>query len=103
VFGQGLQSWRCPVCGNDKVTGILDIMSGGLLCDDCKDRARHPMILSDDMVYILQYINGAEIGKLFNFNVQESQLEKLESICRSFMDTYVDKKFNSAEIIASLS
>ena len=56
VFGQGIQSFHCPVCGKAEVSNVFDAASGGLLCDGCKGRAKHPLHLSDDAVYTIQYI-----------------------------------------------
>lgn len=103
VFGQGLQSYACPICGNDKLTNIFDPFSGGILCENCRDKAKKKMVISDGARYVLQYINASPFGKLYNFNVSDSVLCELEKISKEFLDVYVDKKFNSVQIIESLS
>ena len=103
VFGQGLQSYACPVCGNDKLTNIFDPLSGGVLCENCAEKAKKKIVISDDVLYVLQYINAAPFGKLYNFSVSDSVLNELEKISKEFLAVYVDKKFNSAQIIESLS
>ncbi len=52
---------------------------------------------------MLQYINGATLGNLYNFTVSDSVLEELMMITKEFLAVYVDRKFNSVEIIESLS
>ena len=103
VFGQGLQSFHCPICGNDRLTHIFDPISGGILCENCKDRAKKKISISEDALYVLQYINGASLGNLYNFKVSDDILEELIMISREFLAVYVDRKFNSVEIIESLS
>ena len=103
VFGQGLQSSICPICGRDQVSCVFDARSGGMLCDDCAERAFAPMVIKPAVLYALQYINGAEFGRLYQFNLAEDVLTELIMVCNSFMSVYVDKKFNSLEIINSLS
>ncbi len=103
VFGQGLQSFHCPICGNDRLTHIFDPISGGILCENCKDRAKKKISISEDALYVLQYINGASLGNLYNFNVSDDILKELMMISREFLAVYVDRKFNSVEIIESLS
>lgn len=103
VFGQGLQSHHCAICGNDKISNTLDMGSGGILCQDCVARAKNPVTISNDALYALQYINGSEFGKLYSFKVKEEVLTELETIAEGFLHMYVDKQFHSAEIIESLS
>ncbi len=103
VFGQGIQSFGCPVCGNEKLSDIFDAKSGGILCEDCVKKAIHPIHISGQALYTLQYINGANFGSLYNFKVSDAVIEELSDIIRKFMDIYVDKKFNSVQIINSLS
>lgn len=103
VFGQGLQSYHCPICGNDHLSQIFDAQAGGIVCEDCVNKTRSPISITTDARYTLQYINGAAFGKLYNFNVSEQVLEELEHICDSFLNVYLDKKFNSLQIIDSLA
>ena len=58
--------------------------------------------LSDDAVYTIQYINGAPLGKMYNFNVSDPVLAEIQLVSKLFMDMYVDRKFKSVEIIDSL-
>lgn len=102
VFGQGLQSHICPLCGRNQVSGLFDARAGGLVCGECGHKVPHAIKLKPATVYALQYINGAEFGRLYNFNLADDVLEELIRVCGSFMSTYVDKKFNSLEIINSL-
>ena len=102
MFGQGILSFHCPVGGKAEVSNVFDAASGGLLCDGCKGRAKHPLHLSDDAVYTIQYINGAPLGKMYNFNVSDPVLAEIQLVSKQFMDMYVDRKFKSVEIIDSL-
>ena len=102
MFGQGIQSFHCPICGNDELTHIFDAASGGILCGECSSRAKNPVRLSEDAVYTIQYINGALLGKLYNFNVSPSVLDELVAVTKSFMDMYVDRSFKAAQIIDAL-
>lgn len=103
VFGQGIQSHHCPICGNDHLSHIFDAYAGGIVCENCTGKTKEPIPVSADALYTLQYINGAPLGKMYNFNVTDSVLSELETICESFLELYIDKKFNSVQIIDSLS
>ena len=103
IFGQGLQSFHCPICGSDRLTRIFDPLSGGILCENCRSKAKKSIPISEDARYVLQYINGATLGNLYNFTVSDGVLEELMMIAKEFLAVYVDRKFNSVEIIESLS
>jgi len=103
VFGQGIQSFGCPICGNDKLSNIFDAQSGGVLCKNCVDKGVHPVHISEQALYTLQYINGAHLGNLYNFKVSDGIIRELTDIYREFADIYIDKKFNSLQIINSLT
>ncbi len=103
VFGQGIQSYGCPICGNDKLSNVFDAHSGGVLCRNCVNKAFHPIHISEQALYTLQYVNGASFGSLYNFKVSDAIIGELSDICKEFMSIYIDKKFNSLQIIDSLT
>lgn len=69
---------------------------------DAEEGQNTPLHLSDDAVYTIQYINGAQLGKMYNFNVSDAVLSEIQLVSKQFMDMYVDRKFKSVEIIDSL-
>ena len=102
VFGQGIQSYHCPVCGNEP-SGIFSAEAGGLVCSHCAGRTMHNIDVSDACVYTLKYINGQKFGTLYNFTVKDEVLEELENITARFYDVHIGKKFNSLEVIETLT
>lgn len=102
VFGQGIQSYHCPVCGNEP-SGIFSAEAGGLVCSRCAGRTMHNIDVSDACVYTLKYINGQKFGTLYNFTVKDEVLEELENITARFYDVHIGKKFNSLEVIETLT
>jgi DNA repair protein RecO (recombination protein O) len=102
VFGQGIQSFSCPVCGNEELTYVFDASAGGILCKDCLKKAKAPLTLSETARYTIQYINSAPLGGLYNFSVTDEVTEEIQRVTKQFMDVYVDKKFKAADIIDSL-
>lgn len=102
VFGQGIQSYHCPVCGNEP-SSIFSAEAGGLVCIHCAGRTMHNIAVSDACVYTLKYINGQKFGTLYNFTVKDEVLEELENITARFYDVHIGKKFNSLEVIETLT
>lgn len=103
VFGQGVQSFHCPICGRTEITNVFDAAAGGLICSDCRSKAEKPVHLSDDAVYTIQYINGSPLNQMYNFNVSDGVLKELANITGQFMAMYVDRHFKAADIIDSLA
>ena len=63
----------------------------------------HNIDVSDACVYTLKYINGQKFGTLYNFTVKDEVLEELENITARFYDVHIGKKFNSLEVIETLT
>ncbi len=103
IFGSGIQSYYCPVCGNDKLAHTFSIKTGGVVCEGCADRVEDKVAIDKDIIYILQYINGATLGKLYSFTIPEDTFTKLNKLTQEFFNTYVGKHFNSADIIQAMT
>ena len=58
--------------------------------------------LSTSTIYAMQYIISSGIGKLFTFSVSEEVMIELSMVLNRFMVVYVDKKFNSLELLELL-
>lgn len=59
--------------------------------------------VSEACVYTLKYINAQKLGTLYNFTVKDEVLEELENITARFYDVHIGKKFNSLEVIETLT
>ena len=50
----------------------------------------------------MQFIESSKIEKLYTFNVTAQVLRQLGNVMKRLMDTYVDNKFKSLEILETL-
>lgn len=50
----------------------------------------------------MQYIISSPIEKLYTFAVKEDVLEELGKVVGAYLDTYVEKRFKSLEILETI-
>ena len=72
------------------------------ICDGCIRNIADAITLCGGTVYTLQYIVYSEIGRLFTFRVSDEVLEELRMVMARCMNTYVDRRMNSLEILDAL-
>lgn len=102
IEGQGIHAADCVKCGSKEHLHFIDVRAGGLLCEACGRKAGRPVSVSDGAVYTIRYILSAPIGSLYSFNLTEEMYQEVSGIITSFINEYVDRKFNSLNILLSL-
>lgn len=99
INGESPQVFQCVVCGDKERSVVFSSRKGGLICEACQGDVLDAIQLDTSTLYTLQYIISSPIEKLYTFTVKNEVLEALEKIMNQYMAVYVDKKFNSLEII----
>ncbi|MGN0436131.1 MAG: DNA repair protein RecO [Wujia sp.] len=106
IEGQGVNAYNCVKCGSNADLNNFNATAGGLVCDDCIKRSAviggKNRRVSQGLVYTLQYILSAPFNRLYAFKLEEALAKELETIAREFTGTYIDKKFNSLDILETL-
>lgn len=101
IEGQAVHAYACVSCGKKEELYAFDAEKGGLLCGSCYN-GKKGFKVSGTLVYTLQYILSAEITRLYSFRLDEVYEQELKRVADSFVGQYIDKEFNSLEILASL-
>ena len=99
INGEAPEVFRCANCGVDNRSVVFSSENHGLICEECKGLALDGLPVAKSTLYTLQYIISSAIEKLYTFVVSEEVLSELEAILRQYMNTHVDKKFKSLEIL----
>lgn len=102
VNGQAPQVFQCVTCGDETRPMVFSVAKGGLVCSECGQGVIDGIILDGSTLYSMQYIESSSIAKLYTFNVTEKVLDELGKIMGKLMETYVDKRFKSLEILETL-
>ena len=101
--GQGIHAFSCTKCGSRENLLYFDEKTGGLLCVDCAKKKRITKRISSTALYAIQYIESEPLGSLYGFKLKEEARLELEQIVKAFSDEYIEKKFKSLEILATLA
>lgn len=105
IEGQGLYAYECIKCKGRETLGFISASMGGILCERCAADAvgvNDLRKISKGILYTLQYIVSAPLGRLFSFTLDEEIEKELADITREFTKRYIDKSFNSLQILETL-
>ncbi|MCM1496885.1 MAG: DNA repair protein RecO [Clostridium sp.] len=100
--GEAMSAFSCVSCGDKELTAFY-LPGDGMLCPKCAMKAQKPYALSESSVYTLQYILSASIDKLYTFRVTDTVYQEIDHVIGQYFRRHVAKKFNSLEILSSLS
>lgn len=105
-YGIGLEVFRCLSCGREEQFQILSIENGGVYCESCRHEAEekyfHQTRLTPAVLYALQYVSSAPLGRLYAFKLTEEVFAEFSWIVRHFMRIHVDHRFKAAKMLEAL-
>lgn len=102
INGEYPELFRCRECQTEEHLTGFSIRRDGVLCEKCEKKSDDIIDLSQSTLYTLQYIVCTDIGKLFTFTVSEEVLTELKMVIARCMNSYVDRRMKSLEILDSL-
>lgn len=100
--GEYPEVFRCVSCGNETELKYFSLFQTGVLCQECKGKAKDGLILNPSTVYTLQYVVGTEVEKLYTFTVSEEVLAELRMIMDRWRERFLEKRMKSLEILESV-
>lgn len=100
--GEAMAAFSCVKCGKDQLFAFY-LPGDGLLCKECAGQTPGQHSLLESTIYTLQFILSTPLNKLYSFQVSEPVYEELNSVIGMYFSKHIPKKFNSLEILASLS
>ena len=100
--GEYPEVFHCVSCGNEKELKYFSLFQTGVLCQECKGKAKDGLILNPSTVYTLQYVLGTEVEKLYTFTVSEEVLAELRMIMDRWRERFLEKRMKSLEILESV-
>jgi len=114
INGMAPEVFVCFKCGDKEREKIFSIDTGGLVCKKCILQVRRQMDsghlngkfveegmgLHPSTLYAMQYVVSNKIESVYTFGLSEEVLTELIDVMRKIYWIYVDKKFNSLEMLA---
>ena len=108
-YGIGLSVFACMSCGKEEAFQNLFIDQGGVLCEECRQkkledkkeqyRYRHPVKLTPALLYALQFVSAAPLGRLYSFRLSDDIFTEYAFIVKHFMRLHVDHRFRSEQML----
>lgn len=102
IDGVGMVAFNCAMCDTKDVAAFY-LKANGLVCKACAAKYQTKCYLSESAIYTIQYVISAPLNKLYTFEVSPSVFEELDEVIADYFNKHVTKKFNSLEILTSLS
>ncbi len=99
INGEAPEVFRCANCGMEQRSMVFSSLNHGTVCTECQGIAPDGIAIGNATVYTLQYIVSSTIEKLYTFTVSEEVLTELQRVVKQYVDTHIDKKFKSLEIL----
>ena len=83
IEGQGIHAYTCVRC-NKKELKYFNAKAGGLLCEACGKELKLTRTVSETLIYTLQYIQSADLTKLYAFQLSEEAMAELKYVADRF-------------------
>jgi DNA repair protein RecO len=104
INGEYPQFFCCVECGTEakKETSYFHAKKGGLICNQCSLDTKHLLLVSESLLYTMQFIISAPLEKLYSFTLSDSVQKELENLMMEWVKLFVDKKFKSLGVLESM-
>lgn len=100
--GYMLETKQCISCGEIVEINYFTINGGGLLCQECKNKAIDAISISAGALKAIEFVIYSDIKNIFQFQVSDSVLKELKIICDKCIKNYINLKFETLEFAESL-
>lgn len=99
--GEYPEMFSCIGCRKQDVE-FFSVIKGGMLCSECVKKVGDAVHINTSTIYALQFIIASKIEKLYTFVVNKDVLDEIGFIMRRYINVYVEKQFNSLEILNTI-
>ncbi len=92
----------CASCGKGQSPWFFSIREGGLLCESCRRKDPHAMLLLDGVARILSIVQNLDVSQLGKITVKRETKQQLQKIMYLFMDEYTGIRLKTRTFIDQL-
>ena len=100
--GEYPEVFGCTQCGNNEKLKYFSMYHAGMVCRECKAKAKDGLIMNPSTVYAMQYIISTPVEKLYTIAVSGEVLAELRMVMDRWRERYLDKTMKSLEILESV-
>lgn len=100
--GETMAAFSCIKCGRKQLNGFY-LPGDGLVCAECASKLPGVVMLSESAIYMIQYVLSCTLDKLYTFQLSDTVFREVDGVVDAYFTRHVNGRFNSLEILASLS
>lgn len=101
VEGEYPNVFSCRHCSRTEGPFYFSVKGSGIYCKECAG-GTDGFLIGDSVLYTMQYVLSADIGKLYTFTVTDEVLLMFERVLDRYMNTYLAHKFKSLDILKTI-
>ena len=102
INGEYPDFFSCRSCGTGENLTAFSMGRHGMVCRACSGIHKDALPVGPRTLSILQQVIRSRLSVLFSLKCGENELAELRMIMNRCMNTYVDKRMNSLDILNSL-
>lgn len=102
INGEGPQVFECVKCGDREREKRFSAKMGGLVCEECLEKAGDAVKILPSTLYTVQYVISSKIEKLYSFVLTEEVFTEFEELVNRYSSLYIEKNFKSLEILRAV-
>ncbi len=101
VNGEAPEFFECVGCHSEDGLEVFTVSGRGMLCGRCaQNYEKNTVTVSETVLYTLRYIISSPPENLYAFTVSDEVLKCIQSITGQYIRMYIDKNFNSLEVLS---
>lgn len=92
--------YSCMICGKKDDLLFYDPARNGLICSSCHEKSHAGKPISPDLLYVLSFVMGTDLRKLFSFRLSKELMDQFEDFMKRFIKDNVDHVFTSESFLS---
>lgn len=97
-LGFAPQTKKCAICKEDTVLNHFSIKENGFICNICAKQDTSSIKMSKNTKSAIEYIIGANIKKIYSFNIPEEDKKELKLISKIYFNEKLEKDYKLEEL-----
>ncbi len=99
INGEYPNVFSCVGCGGKEHLHTYSPSHYGMVCDDCVEPGMSGVKISEDLLYVLQFILSVDMKKLYSFELSEELFSGLESFVKAYWHQNIDHTFKTERFL----
>lgn len=100
ISGVYPNAYSCMICGKKEDLLFYDHKRNGCICSSCHESSHAGKPLSADLLYVLRFVMGTDLRKLFSFKLTQELMKQFENFMKEFIKDNVDHVFTSESFLS---